>query len=676
MTRGVRSVVVHGHFYQPPREDPWLDEVETEPSAAPFHDWNERIERDCYRAVVAARLSGPDGRISRIVNTLTSISFDFGPTLLEWMERQAPSTYEAVLEADRLSCERHDGHGNAIAMPYHHSILPLCSRRDKTTEVRWGIADFRRRFRREPEGMWLPETAVDEDTLDVLAAEGIRFTIVGPGQVERVPLGGLPGRYRTSDGRTIALFVYDGPVSHDVAFGTLLDNAPRWAARLLARAHSGADPALVLVSTDGETYGHHHRFGEMSLASLLDILEQRPDARIDNCAAFLAHHSPREDIVIVSPSSWSCPHGVERWRADCGCKLDTRVASQQRWRAPLRSALDWLAAELHALFEREGTALLRDPWSARDGYGAVMQTGEAAITHFVSASMHEPVGLEEPLRVRELLELERYALRMFTSCGWFFDDIGGIEALQVLRYAARAIELAGGEAVRLESGLLDRLAEAQSNNAALGSGRELYLGSVKPRLAAVVRCAAGYMAVRTLAPQAAGATAGCYQAQVRDDRVALTHCRTGRTEEFAVTMERPTPGRISLLVHSFDGVTETQLGLPDLPERQRRPVAAALRRALVTRWFTAGEIDALTAGEMDLHGLAVRALVDAVTDLGRDHSAKAIAHVLDLADLLELMGRDIPFDAQTAFQPLRDAAGPERAALEEVAFRLGFAVPL
>ena len=263
MTRSVRSVVVHGHFYQPPREDPWLDEVEREPSAAPFHDWNERIEQECYRAVVAARLSEAAGRITRIVNTLTSISFDFGPTLLEWMERSAPATYEAVLEADRLSCERHDGHGNAIAMPYHHSILPLCSRRDKTTEVRWGIADFRRRFQREPEGMWLPETAVDDDTLDVLAAEGIRFTILAPHQVTPLPARGSSGRYRTAGGRTITLFVYDGGISHDIAFGPLLQDARAWTARM-APGEAVAGPAgLTLVATDGETYGHHHRFGEI-----------------------------------------------------------------------------------------------------------------------------------------------------------------------------------------------------------------------------------------------------------------------------------------------------------------------------------------------------------------------------------------------------------------------------
>jgi alpha-amylase/alpha-mannosidase (GH57 family) len=470
----VRSIVIHGHFYQPPREDPWLNEVVAEPSAAPFHDWNQRIERECYRAVVAARLYAPppDGRITGIVNTLTSISFDFGPTLLEWLEREAPDTYAAVLEADRQSRVRHDGHGNAIAMPYHHTILPLASRRDKVTEVRWGIADFRRRFKRDPAGLWLPETAVDPETLDVLAAEGIAFTILAPHQVARVPEGGLPGSYRTPSGRSIALFTYDGAISHDVAFGPLLKDAARWAERLLAVGQGPSGPRLVALATDGETFGHHHRFGEVALAWLLRELERQRGVRVENFAAFLARHPPEQDVELVAPTSWSCPHGVERWRADCGCRVAPERATQQRWRAPLRAALEWLAAELHARFEREGAELLGDPWAARDAYGAVVASDDESRGRIAAA----------PARARELLELERNALRMFTSCGWFFDDIAGIEAVQILRYAARAIELAGADAPRLEAGLLERLARAESNAPGVGSGRQVYLERAKRRV--------------------------------------------------------------------------------------------------------------------------------------------------------------------------------------------------
>lgn len=451
----VRSIVIHGHFYQPPREDPWLDDVPVEPSAAPFHDWNERIEHECYRAVVAARVYAPDGRIARIVNTLASISFNFGPTLLEWLERKAPNTYAAVLDADRLSRERNDGHGNAIAMPYYHEILPLASRREKVTEVRWGIADFRRRFGRDPEGMWLPETAVDPETLDVLAAEGIRFTILAPHQVKGAPADGSPGLYRTpgGGGRSIALFVYDGPISSDVAFGPFLKDAKAWLERLVAPGKT----RLVTVATDGETYGHHHRFGEIALAWLLDQLGRRPDVRVENCAAILARQPADREVKLVAPTSWSCPHGVERWRKECGCKMAPERSTQQRWRAPLRQALEWLAGELHARFEREGAAFFPDPWAARDAYNPRDR---------------------QPWRAGELLELERNALRMFSSCGWFFDDIAGLESVQILKYAARAIELTGEDAPRLEAGLLERLAPAVSNDPAVGNGRDLYVSRV------------------------------------------------------------------------------------------------------------------------------------------------------------------------------------------------------
>jgi len=399
-----RSIVIHGHFYQPPRDDPRTGIIPLEPNAAPYHDWNERIEQECY---------------ARVAGSLASVSFDFGPTLLEWMERQAPETYAAVLAADRAS-------GNGVAMPYHHVILPLSPRRDKTTEVRWGIADFRRRFGREPEGMWLPETAVDDETLDVLAAEGIRFTILAPHQVERVPAGGLPGWYRTGGGRRIALFIYDGPLSHGVAFGPLVNDAVAWVERLTSAAGD-----LVAIATDGETYGHHHKGGDVTLARVLESIET------ENFASFLARRPPEEEVRLVAPSSWSCPHGVERWRTECGCRAAPERATQQRWRAPLRAALDWLSGELRGAFERDGRAL--------------------------------PT------------ELEHQLLRMFTSCGWFFDDIAGIESVIVLRSAARAIELAGPppEQARLEAGLLERLALAPSNDPAVGSGRELYLQRVK-----------------------------------------------------------------------------------------------------------------------------------------------------------------------------------------------------
>jgi alpha-amylase/alpha-mannosidase (GH57 family) len=461
----MRSIVIHGHFYQPPRDDPWLGTIPREASAAPYHDWNERIERESYAPVAAS---------------LPFLSFDFGPTLLAWMERYATETYAAVLAADRA------GHNNALAMPYHHTILPLSPRRDKETEVRWGIADFRRRFGREPEGMWLPETAVDDETLDVLAAEGIRFTVLAPHQVERVPAGGRPGWHRTAAGRRIALFLYNGALSHDVAFGPLVRDPAAWIERLTAREGGNAGggsadvPELVSIATDGETFGHHHREGAVTLARVLDALSKRSDVRVDNFAAFLARHPPQEEVQLVAPSAWSCPHGVERWRSDCGCRVHGDRATQQRWRAPLRNALDWLAAELHGVFEREGgTIFAADPWTVRDVYGAVLGAPDDTVTRFIGERLRHPDDRSALARAHELLELERHALRMFTSCGWFFDDIAGLESLIVLRSAARAIELTGADAARLEADLLERLALAPSNDPAVRTGRELYLKGVK-----------------------------------------------------------------------------------------------------------------------------------------------------------------------------------------------------
>ena len=441
-----RSIVIHGHFYQPPRENPATGLVPVEASAAPDHDWNARITRECYAPLTAARVGS--GASARELNAFAWLSFDVGPTLLDWMEREAPETVAAIIAADRESARRL-GHGNALAMPYHHLILPLASRRDKTTEVRWGLADFRRRFGRESAGMWLPETAVDDETLDVLAAEGVAFTVLAPHQVSRPPAHGRPARYRTSAGRWITLCLYDGPLSHDVAFGQQLQDSVAWERRLFA------DPAaeVVALATDGETYGHHHTFADLALAALLDRLARRADARIENFASLVAREPATEAVALVAPSSWSCPHGVERWRDDCGCSL--KPVTQQGWRAPLRAAVDWLAREVHALYERETAASQGDPWASRDAAGGAPDA--------------RPAG-----RALERLEMERSALGAFTSCGWFFDDFAALEGRIVLRYAARAIALSGAEGPRLEAGFLERLAPAMSNDPALGSGPDVY----------------------------------------------------------------------------------------------------------------------------------------------------------------------------------------------------------
>jgi alpha-amylase/alpha-mannosidase (GH57 family) len=478
-----RSVVVHGHFYQPPRENPWTGIVDPEPTAAPFHDWNQRIESECYGPVSNARVLDAKGNVAHRDNLYAALSFDVGPTLFDWMETNAPATYARILEADKISVARL-GHGNAIAMPYHHTILPLASRRDKVTEVRWGIADFQRRFEREPEGMWLPETAVDEETLEVLAEAGILFTILAPHQVETPSKSGLPLRFRAARGSEIALGIYDATLSGEIAFGRLIADGA-----LLANRLASPEPSVLITAAamDGETFGHHHRFGEMGLARALNILGERDDVRIENFASFLARNPPVTDAVLVSPSSWSCSHGIERWRSDCGCRLAPEEKTSQAWRGSLRDGLEWLAGELHEIFEREGDELfLVDPWSVRDEYGDVMGESEAKALAFVAASISRRNDGARVERAAELLAMEEAALSMFTSCAWFFDDIARIETIQVLKYAAFAIELSG-DAARLESGLLEYIGDVKSNDPIEGTGRDIWRRKVKaahPELAA------------------------------------------------------------------------------------------------------------------------------------------------------------------------------------------------
>jgi hypothetical protein len=665
----VRAVVVHGHYYQPPRDDPWLEAVEAEATAAPYHDWNERIERESYRAVTAARVPSADGRIARIENALAWTSFDVGPTLLLWLEREAPDTYAQILAADRASRDRL-GSGNAIAHPYHHIILPLATRRDKTTEVRWGIADFRRRFGRAPEGLWLPETAADDETLDVLAEEGIAFTVLAPNQVAKPPAHGFPGRYRTAAGREIAVFIYDGPLSHDVAFGTALQDGVAWARRLLAGPEKA--PSVVAIATDGETYGHHHRFGEMALARMLAEVHGARGAALTNFGALLAAHPPAEDVTLVAPSSWSCVHGVERWRSECGCQAAPEKGWHQRWRAPLRQAVEWLAGELHAVYEREGGALFADPWAARDAYGASFGPLGEAEAGFAGTQAARGLSDAEAVRARELLEMERDALRMFTSCAWFFDDIGGLEPLQVLRYGAHAIELAGAEAARLETGFARRLGDAVSNDPAVGDARRIFLDRARPALQPVARVAASFAAARRIVPGWPADRAYCYAIADGGDRVKLTHRRTGRSWAFQTSVQRSGELHLAVSVVAPGGALHT-LQVADLLERERSAVRATLTASLAARALAAEDTVALAAGTADAAAVYARALARALRVLAAGGDATRTGDVTALLDLFALQGWPVPFDAQTGFWrwwsalPVADAR-----ALATLARRLGF----
>jgi alpha-amylase/alpha-mannosidase (GH57 family) len=491
-----KFICLHGHFYQPPRENPWLEMVELQDGASPYHDWNQRITAECYAPNTAARILDSDGMVQGLLNNYEHISFNIGPTLLSWLAGHAPEVMDALLEANGRSQARHGGHSNALAQPYGHSILPLDTPRDRITQVRWGIHSFSRFFGHRPEGMWLPETAVDMATLDVLAQEGILFTILAPHQALRVrPLGQgswrdvredldvtRPYLCRLPAGRRINIFFYHGPISRAVAFEGLLGDGESLYKRILSAFSPGeTQPQLVQVATDGETYGHHHRFGEMALAYALHRALGDPAVRLTNQGEFLELHPPTWEVQIREGTSWSCAHGLERWRSDCGCRVGGPPHWTQRWRAPLREALDWLKQGLDRIFQEKGSRVLADPWEARDHYIRVLlePPGEGLETFW---SSHRAPGAEraELQEAMKLLEMQRHGLLMFTSCGWFFDEISGLETTQILRYAARAIQLARDLGEDLEKGFLGILEKAPSNVPSLSNGRGVWEAQVRP----------------------------------------------------------------------------------------------------------------------------------------------------------------------------------------------------
>ncbi len=513
-----RFVCIHAHFYQPPRENPWLEEVEREDSAYPFHDWNERVTAECYEPNAASRILDSERRIVDIVNNYERVSFNFGPTLLSWMERRHPEIYRAILEADKKSRARFNGHGNALAQVYNHVIMPLANSRDKRTQVRWGIADFRRRFGREPEGMWLAETAADTATLEVLAESGIAFTILAPGQAAKVRKIGekkwgdvagarvdpnRPYLCPLPSGKKMTLFFYDGPTSQQVAFAGLLSNGEVFARKLLSlfRPDDGA-AQLVHIAADGETYGHHHRFGDMALAYCLYRLEQEKGVELVNYGRFLELHPPTHEVQIVEESSWSCFHGVERWRAGCGCNSGSNPGWNQEWRAPLRGAMDWLRDNLVRIFEEQSQGLLRDPWEARNAYiDVVADRSPENRARFLGEHAVKKLSYQEERKAMMLLEMQRHAMLMFTSCGWFFDDITGIETIQIMQYAARAMQLARqASGVALEEAYVGTLARAVSNIKSYGDGAKVYRRFVGPATLDLLRVGVHYAVSSIFAP--------------------------------------------------------------------------------------------------------------------------------------------------------------------------------
>ncbi len=505
-----RYICIHGHFYQPPRENPWLEAIELQDSAYPYHDWNERITAECYAANSVSRVLDGENRIIELVNNYSKISFNFGPTLLYWLESKAPSVYAAILEADRESQKNFSGHGSALAQVYNHMILPLANARDRYSQILWGIRDFERRFKRAPAGMWLPETAVDLQSLEILAELGIRFTILAPHQAGRIRrLGGRAWRdvsggridptqayeQRLPSGRRIALFFYDGPISRAVAFEGLLSRGEDFANRLLGAFTDDRDwPQLVHIATDGESYGHHHRFGDMALAYTLNYIESNQLARLTNYGEYLERHPPTHQVEIIEKTSWSCFHGIDRWWSNCGCNSGGHPGWNQAWRTPLRDALDGLRDSLALPFEDRGRELLKDPWAARNDYLSVINDRSTEnAERFFDRHALRPLTDADKTTVLKLLELQRHAMLMYTSCGWFFDELSGIETVQVIQFAACAVQLAQelfGDS--LESQFVERLALAKSNLPEHGDGWRVYERFVRPAMVDWERVGAHY----------------------------------------------------------------------------------------------------------------------------------------------------------------------------------------
>ena len=561
-----RYICIHGHFYQPPRENPWLETVETQDTAAPYHDWNERVCAECYAPNGAARVVSPTLQIKRIVNNYARMSFNVGPTLLSWLRENAPRTYRMILEGERRSRKSFRGHSSALAQVYNHMILPLASRRDRITQIRWGIADDEYNYGAPPEGMWLAETAADTISLELMADHGIKFTLLAPHQCKRVRLlkeGAAwadtpnatvdtthPYLVRFPSGVSIAVFFYNGPISRAIAFEGLLNSGETFVDRLKTGFHDGTQPQLVHVATDGESYGHHHKHGEMALAYALRLLERDRTVKLTNYGSFLEQFPPEYECEIVDNTSWSCAHGVERWRSNCGCN-GGHPGWNQAWRAPLREALDTLRDALVPLTELEGGKLFRNVWVARDSYiDVILERTEESQEQFFAVHQHHPLTAPERIQALELMEMQRHTQLMYTSCGWFFDDIAGIETVQIIAYAARVIQLArrhfGEQATELESAFLVRLAQASSNDPLAQDGAAIYKECVRTKELQLEQVAAHYAISSVFSSFADETELYCYSIR-RDSyeihtsgrgklalgRVQVTNAITGHNDRFS-----------------------------------------------------------------------------------------------------------------------------------------------
>lgn len=502
-------LTIHGHFYQPPRENPWLEAIELQDSALPFHDWNERINKECYNPNSISKIVDNRNRILDVVNNYEHMSFNFGPTLLSWMEHFAPLTYERIIKADIESVSEHSGHGNAMAQVYNHIIMPLANENDKQTQIKWGIRDFEYRFGRKPEGMWLAETAVDDETLKFLEENGIKFTVLSPYQAlkfrqegdkdwQDVSWGNIdPARsYRyyikSAPGKFIDLFFYDGAISRSVAFDELLKDGNKFIKRLKEGISDCRDyPQLINIATDGESYGHHTKFGDMALSYVLKIRAKDEGFKITNYAEYLDKYRSNCEVDIKQASSWSCFHGVGRWKEDCGCSTGGHPGWNQKWRKPLRDALDYLRDELIVVFENEGQKYFGNVWNVRNKYiNVILDRNEMNVKKFQQENFKPDLTDDDKVHAMELLEIQRQAMLMYTSCGWFFSEISGIETVQIMKYAARAMQLASRfTSKNLEEKFLEILSQAKSNIPEFGTGKDIFERFVKPSIITVKQIA-------------------------------------------------------------------------------------------------------------------------------------------------------------------------------------------
>jgi alpha-amylase/alpha-mannosidase (GH57 family) len=723
------DVIFHGHFYQPPRENPWTGVVEREWSAEPFHDWNQRIDHECYAANAASPVYDQEGRVEEILDNYDRISFNFGPTLLSWLEQQDPRTLERILAADRRSVESLDGHGNAIAQVYNHVILPLADARDRRTQIRWGLREFEHRFHRSPEGMWLAETAANEEVLDELAAAGMRFVILAPRQASRFRARGEkkwndassgidPSRAylhrprRSRKEGELAVFFYDGALAANCSFGKALADG-----RILADAFEKAfDPSrdhrqLLHVAVDGETAGHHVQWGNLALSwALARELEER-GFRLTNYGRYLEENPPEWEVELAlgplgEGTSWSCAHGVGRWIRDCGCRAAPHQATSQAWRTPLRQALDVLRDRSRELYVAEMTRRVKDVWAARDEYVEILLDESPAAREQFWKRHAVDAESEPDAATWTLLEMQHLAQLMYTSCGWFFDDISGLESVQILRYAARALELFEElDAKSPREEFLRILEAARSNEVPARTGREIFERDVVAARVTAERIVAHLAMSAILGPPASNGRLGFHRYQRQQFHVrqrgdlqlatghfVLEHLRTGRGQTLEVAMLHRGGLEFTAAVRDYD-----EAHFAKMQEALHSSFEAADDRALQSRldeFFSLPRYGAEDLLEPERQEILGRVFAS-VTDEFADSNARLYEQHRSLISNLRSLGFEIPEEVaatvgfalrrrlESRLEALLDAweGDPQRdeeihEVLEEVrALRVGVASP-